>query len=124
MILSFAQQLYVLFDDDELVSFIKEAGDKSAGAVRYGSDHDCEIILERLRKGVDAMEKGSDFADILKKRAKLISERAVFQNDDDAVPAAGTVATLYRIAPNGTVREGDANILGDNFWGVANALSR
>ena len=41
MILAFAQQLYLLFDDDELVSFVKEAGEKSAGAIKYGDDRDC-----------------------------------------------------------------------------------
>lgn len=124
MILSFAQQLYLLFDDDDLVTLIKEAGDKSAGAIRYGSDSDCESIFERLNRGVDAMEKGSDFAEALQKRAKLIGERAVFQSDDDAVPAPGTVATLYRFSANGTVKEGDANILGENYWGIAGVLSR
>ena len=70
MILSFAQQLYLLFDDDDLVALIKEAGEKSAGAVRYGSDSDCESILGRLRRGVDALEKGSDFAETLQKTGK------------------------------------------------------
>lgn len=124
MILAFAQQLYLLFEDDELVSFVKEAGEKSAGAVKYGDDKDCESILKRIRRSTDAMEKSGDFVDVLKRRAKLISERAVFQNDGDAVPAAGTVATLYRIGSNGIVTEGDANILGDNYWGIAGFLSR
>jgi len=124
MILAFAQQLYLLFEDDELVSLVKEAGEKSAGAIKYGNDRDCESLLERLRRGMDNMEKGGDFAELLKRRAKLISERAVFQNDDDAVPAAGTVATLYRIGSNGIVTESDANILGDNYWGIASFLSR
>lgn len=124
MILSFAQQLYLLFEDDDLVSLIREAGEKSAGAIRYGSDSDCREILERLRTGVDALEKGSDFAEILRKRAKLISERAIFQDDEDAVPAPGTVATLYRFGPTGQVVEGDVNILGDNYWSIAGVLSR
>ena len=124
MILAFAQQLYLLFEDDELASLVKEASEKSAGAIRYGDDQDCEAILKRIRRSMAAMEKSGDFADALQRRAKLISERAVFQDDDDAVPAAGTVATLYRIGSNGIVTEGDVNILGDNYWGVAGFLSR
>ncbi len=124
MILAFAQQLYLLFEDDELASFVKEAGEKSAGAIRYGDDQDCEAILRRIRRSAAAMERSGDFADALQRRAKLIGERAVFQNDGDAVPAAGTVATLYRIDANGIVTEGDVNILGDNYWGVAGFLSR
>lgn len=124
MILAFAQQLYLLFEDDEMVSFIKEAGEKSAGAIRYGDQRECEEILLRLQQGMERMERGNDFAEVLKRRASLISERAVFQDDQDAVPAAGTVATLYRIGANGVVSEGDANILGDNYWGIAGVLSR
>ena len=124
MILAFAQQLYLLFEDDELVSFIREAGEKSAGAIKYGDQRDCDEILGRLQRSLERMEKGTDFAEILKRRAALISERAVFQDDEDAVPAAGTVATLYRIGANGVVTEGDANILGDNYWGIAGFLSR
>ena len=107
-----------------MVSFIREAGEKSAGAIRYGDQRECEEILRRLQQGMERMERGNDFAEVLKRRASLISERAVFQDDEDAVPAAGTVATLYRIGANGVVSEGDANILGDNYWGIAGVLSR
>lgn len=124
MILSFAQQLYILFDDDELATFVREAGEKSAGAIKYGDEQDCENVLARLRHSTETMEKSSDFAEVLQRRAKLISERAVFQDDNDAVPAPGTVATLYRVGQNEVVTEGDANILGDNYWGIAGFLSR
>ena len=124
MILAFAQQLHILFDDDDLVVLVKEAGDKSAGAIRYGSDADCEAVLTRIRRSAAAIDEASDFADILKRRAKLISERAAFRGDDDAVPVADTVATLFKIDSKGLIRESDANILGDNYWGIAAILSR
>ena len=48
MILAFAQQLYLMFDDDELASFVREANEKSPGAVKYGDHSDCEAILARI----------------------------------------------------------------------------
>ncbi len=123
-IIAFAQQLYILFGDDELVSLVKEAGEKSAGAFRYGNDVECEEILKRIRTSTDAMEKASDFADVLQQRAKLIADKATFRTDNDAVPVAGTVATLYRIDSSGLIRESDTQILGDNYWGIAAVLSR
>jgi hypothetical protein len=36
----------------------------------------------------------------------------------------GTVATIYIIDRNGVVKEKDANLLGDNYFGVAKVLSR
>ena len=70
------------------------------------------------------MEKASDYVDELKQRAEFIAEHAVFNEDDDAVPIAGTVATVFAINGNGVVTKSDANLVGDNYWGIANVLSR
>jgi chromosome segregation ATPase len=124
MIISYAQQLYVNFADDDLVALIKEACDKSAGAVRYGSDAECDELLERIQRGAASLHSADDFAAVLKKRATLISEGAIFKEADHAVPIAGTVATLFRIDANDRIRTASADLLGRNFWGLADVLSR
>jgi hypothetical protein len=124
MILSFAQQLYLQFRDTQLVSLIKESADKSVGAINYGSKSDCDALLELVLKSADAIDNVTDFADVLQQRAGLIAEHAIFKNDDDVVPIAGTVATVFSIDANGVIREKDANLLGDNYWGLREALSR
>ena len=55
---------------------------------------------------------------------KLISEGAIYKNPDDPVPVSGTVATLFRIDANDVVRASDCDLLGRNFWGLANVMSR
>jgi len=124
MILAFAQHLYLQFDDPNLVALVKESTEKSAGAINYGSKQDCDRLLERITAQVQSMEKGSDYVDVLKRRAELIAENAIFAADDDAVPIAGTVATMFAINANGVVTKSDANLVGDNYWGIANVLSR
>jgi len=124
MIISFAQQLYLHFAEDKLAELAKEASEKSVGAVNYGTKYECDEIIERIEKRWDSMESVSEFAEVLSKRAKLIAEHAVFRNDDDVVPASGTVATVYAIDANGVIKERDANLLGDNYFGVAKVLSR
>ena len=124
MILAFAQELYLQFNDRDLVALVKESNDKSVGAINYGSKRDCDLLLERIQAHVDAMEKASDYADLLKRRAELIAEHAIFKDDDDAAPIAGTVATVFAINGNGVVTKSDADLLGDNYWGLANVLSR
>lgn len=62
--------------------------------------------------------------DVLKRRAALIKEQAAFQDNEDAVPIAGTVATVFAINSNGVVKKSDADLVGDNYWGIANVLSR
>jgi hypothetical protein len=124
MIVAFAQHLYLQFSDRNLVALVKESNEKSVGAINYGSKRDCDLLLERISRHVESMEKANDYADILKRRAELIAEHAVFAGDDDGVPIAGTVATLFAINGNGVVTKSDANLVGDNYWEIANVLSR
>ena len=124
MILSFAQHMYLQFQDDGLAGMAKESGDKSAGAINYGTKADCDLILEAVRQRGDSMDNGSDYADVLQQRAKLIAEKALFNLDNDAVPVAGSVSTIYSFDQNGAVREKDANLIGENYWELAKVLSR
>jgi peroxiredoxin len=124
MILAFVQQLYLHFEDDNLAAMAKEASEKSVGAINYGTKYECDEIIERIEKRWESMEHVTDFADVLQTRAKLIAEHAMFRSDTDVVPVPGTVATIYIIDRNGVVKEKDANLLGDNYFGVAKVLSR
>lgn len=124
MILAFTQQLYLHFEDDNLAAMAKEAAEKSVGAINYGTKYECDEIIERIEKRWDSMESVLDFADVLQTRARLIAERAKFRSDTEVVPAPGSVATVFSIDANGVVKEKDANLLGDNYFGVAKVLSR
>ena len=123
MILAFAQQLYLHFTDDNLAKLVKEANEKSVGAINYGDQTECDQILERIKKCVEVMDTNSDFAGVLQQRAKLISEKATFLNDDDAVPVSTSVATLFSIDDE-SVKEGEVDILGENYWEISAILSR
>ena len=124
MIIAFAQHLYLQFNDHALVALVKESRDKSVGAINYGSKRDCDVLLDRIATHIESMENASDYVDVLKRRAELIAEHAVFDDDAEAVPIAGTVATAFAINGNGVVTKSDANLVGDNYWGIANVLSR
>ena len=124
MIISFAQQLYLQFGDSQLVSLIKESADKSVGAINYGDKRDCDKLLELIASRSSAIDEIEGTPDLLKRRAAMIAEHALFKKDDDAVPIPGTVATVFAIDANGVVKQKDANLLGDNFWGLSGVLSR
>lgn len=124
MILSFAQQLYLDYAEDNLAGLAKEASEKSVGAVNYGCKAECDELLEILTKRREDVDQADDFAELLQKRAKLIAKHALFRHDDDVVPVPGTVATIFDIDSNGVIRQSDANLLGENYFAVAKALSR
>ena len=122
-ILAFAQQLYLQFDDGNLLCLAKEATEKRVGTVKYGSNEQCAKILASLeRRGRDDHLSSSD-TDILKKRLRLISQCAEYRNADDAVPVPASVARVFAIASAGEVTETDVDILGDNYFGIAKILS-
>ena len=124
MILAFAQQIYIQFDETGIAAQAKEATEKSVGAINYGSPHECEQLLARIHKSAAIMERATDFADILKRRVMLLGERARFPGNDDAVPIPGTVSTLFRIDSNGMIRESEVNTVGENYWGISKVFSR
>ncbi|MEM8684306.1 MAG: hypothetical protein AAGF72_12795 [Pseudomonadota bacterium] len=124
MILAFAQQLYLLFQDDNLASLVKESGDKSVGAIQYGSKEDCDRILADISSRWNAFDTIMDYADVLQQRARLLSDKALFMKEDDAVPVAATLSTLIAINESGGVTERNANLLGENYWDVAKVVSR
>lgn len=124
MIMAFAQQLYIQFGDDNLASLVKEAGDKSVGAIQYGDKSDCDRILSQIKARWNAFDNVSDYADELQQRARLLAKRAIYMQDEDVVPVAGSVGTLIAFTDGGAVNERNANLLGENYWGLANTLAR
>ena len=124
MIVAFAQQLYIHFSEAGVAHKIKEATEKSAGAIRYGNHFECAKLLEDIEDATGKLEKASDFADVLQRRTKLLAETAEYPSSDVAVPLAGTISTLYRIDGKGRIRESEANIAGENYWGIAKIFSR
>ncbi len=123
-ILSFAQQLYLQFDDENLLFLAKEATEKGVGAVKYGSKQECVKILASLEKRGRDDQLSTATADILKKRLGLISQCAEYRSADDAVPVPESVARLFAIDAAGEVTETGVDILGDNYFGIAKVLSR
>ena len=124
LILAFAQQLYLNFADQDFATIVKEAGDKSAGAINYGNQFECTRILQQIQKHIDTMDQDTDIVSTLQKRAKLIGEQASFTGDTVVVPAAGSTTTVFDIDDNGIVRENKVSILEENYWGISNVLSR
>lgn len=124
MILALAQHLFLHFEDNDLANLAKEASEKSAGAINYGGKRTCDEILHLLQKRTSTLGSITDLADILQERAKQIAAHATFRSDDDPVPVPASVATIHIKNKNGLTRQKDANILGDNYFGVAKVLSR
>ena len=89
--------------------------------MRRETEHD---VIARIQSRMDTFEGLTDFADTLKQRARLIAEQARFPGGDDAVPAANSVSGVYTIGARGAVRKHDASLLGEDYWGLSEILSR
>ena len=124
MIMSFAQQLYIQFADDNLASLVKEAGDKSAGTIRYGDAKQCQRLIDDVRTRWDTLGNVAGVADTLQKRARLLSERAMFMRNEDTIPEPGSVAMVICINDGGAVSARNADLLGEDYWELTSAMSR
>lgn len=123
-ILAFAQQLYLQFDDDNLLCLAKDATAQGVGTVKYGSAAECAEILASLERRRCDDQTATTNADTLKKRLSLISQCAEYRNADDAVPVPASVARVFDINSAGEVTETEVDILGGNYFGIAKILSR
>lgn len=124
MILSYAQQLYLHFADDELASLSKEAAAKSVGSVNYGGKENCDFILKSIQKRVAAMQKTTDITDELARRAQLLADAANFRSDDDAVPVASSISTVLELDAKAVCKKHSVDLVGENYWGLRDVLSR
>ena len=124
LILAFAQQLYFQFAEHNFAAIVNETRIKSAGAINYGNNYECTRILEQIQKHIEIIDQNTDFSSTLEKRAQLIGTKASFTGDTDVVPAAVSTTTLFDIDESGFVTESEVSILGDNYWGISNFLSR
>lgn len=124
MIIAFAQHLYLHFVDSDLAELAKDAMEKSIGTIRFGDKAACDDILARTRKRIESLEKATEFADALQRRARLIGEKAVFRSSDDAVPTSASVSTVYNIDKSGQIKTIERNLLGENYWDLSAVVSR
>jgi hypothetical protein len=123
-ILAFAQQLYLQYSDDNLLLLAKEASEKSVGAIKYGDRSACERILVDLDRCRYENWLSGNFAEILKKRCQLLAQLAEYRDDNDTIPIPASVTTVIAIETDGEVTRTTADIIGENFFGIARILSR
>ena len=124
MILAFAQDILLRFEDTNLAAMVRESSEKSPGAINYGSPADCTKLLRQVSAETRRLEEIADTPDALKARAARIAEHADFGADDDAVPVPGTVAAVFAFDAAGGVQTTDVNMLGQDYWRVTRVVSR
>ena len=123
-IIAFAQQLYIQFDKGGIAGLVKESTEKSVGAINYGTQYECQQIIEKVEKSLERLEMVTESVDVMKRRAMILGEHAKFPGNDDAVPTPESVASLIRIDANGLVSEKNLNISGENYWEISSVFSR
>ncbi|MDX1480108.1 MAG: hypothetical protein R3315_00435 [Woeseiaceae bacterium] len=123
-ILAFAQQLYLHLRRGDLANLVKDAGDRSVGAINFGDKSACDEILATVAARRADLDQVGNIADVLKRRARMIAQKALFRQADDAVPRPESVATVFDFDPAGRVREESRDLLGANYWGILDVVSR
>lgn len=123
-ILALAQDLFLQYGQNNLIQLVKEASEKTVGAVSYGDKSECDRIMLCIADCARDQERIEDIGERLARRAELIAQRASFRRAEDVVPEPASVATVFDFDVDGGILEIDAAILGHNYFDVSSVLSR
>lgn len=123
-ILAFAQQLFLQYSEGNLLQLAKEATEKSVGAIRYGDKPACDRILASLDRCRNENWLSENFAEVLKKRSHMLTQVAEYRDDQDTVPIPASVTTVFEVNADSELARSRADIIGENYFGIARILSR
>ncbi|MEO0420911.1 MAG: hypothetical protein AAF184_01150 [Pseudomonadota bacterium] len=122
-VLAFAQYLFVEFSENSLAAFSRKAMTSSITEVAYGSQRDCEALMEIIERSMQQMANKRGYADELKLRARHLKVKAQFQGEQATVPTAESMMTFPLEFHQGQAGvQVDVNILADDYWSVSEAL--
>ncbi|MEM9384521.1 MAG: hypothetical protein AAGA68_05630 [Pseudomonadota bacterium] len=122
-VLAFAQYLFVEFSENSLAAFSRKAMSASVTEVAYGSQRDCEALMEIIERSMQQMANKRGYADELKLRARHLKLKAQFQGDQATVPTVESMATFPLEFHQGQAGvQVDVNILADDYWSASEAL--
>lgn len=122
-VLAFAQYLYVAFSDNRLATLSHNAMHKTVHDVRYGSQADCEALINLIDRAVKAMAARRGYGDELRMRARHLKLRCAFDSQAATIPREESLGQFPLDFHHGTAGvQVDVNVLADDYWNVREVL--
>ncbi len=122
-VLAFAQYLYVEFAPNSLASLSRDATQSAINEVSYGSQRDCEALMEIIERSMADMAGKRGYGDELKLRARHLKLKTRFESDTSTVPTPDSMMTFPLEFHQGQAgMQVDVNILADDYWNLTEVL--
>ncbi|MEO0972474.1 MAG: hypothetical protein AAFX85_05205, partial [Pseudomonadota bacterium] len=116
-VIAFAQYLYVEFAPNSLSTLSHAAINCTVNEVSYGTQRDCEALMEIIERALAMMVSKRGYGDELKLRARHLKLKATFDGETATVPTLDAVNTFPIEFHQGQAGvKVDVNILADDYW--------
>ena len=127
-VIALAQHLVVHFSGNNLAQAARDSMQKTVGDMRFGDRRECDRLVENIRSRIADLKEESGLADLVKKRAGMLSKELQYGNDSDSAPSVFSVQSVMPVpaqSENGR-RSTDApirvNVLADDYWDLSRYL--
>ena len=122
-----AQELYLHFTTDELARKARDANLNTVQEMRYGSEAECKLLIGKVREALATLGPSVPSPEAVEARGQLLAQEAEYRSDRETVPMASSVARIDvpTLNPASGVRRRvpiEVNVLGEEYWGIYEAL--
>jgi len=123
-VIACAQELCLIFIDDDLANLAREAAARDLADVRYGSRRDCRALGGVAENARQALEADSALLKRVQQRARYLGKFCEYRNEADTVPMAGSLGGICRLDGEGrkTGIAASVNVLVDEYWEIFSVL--
>ena len=122
-VLAYAQLLYAQLAESGLALQSRLARSKSVQEANYGSQHDCQSIMEDIGAALTLVREHKDRAQEIKTRSELLRAAASYEQPHASIPEASSLPSAF-VGRDGGVPVREPNVLADDYWDVGRLLLR
>ena len=118
-VIAYAEMLYDRLTAGNLAELARNSTLKRVFETDYGSEMDCQALMQRAARATADVETMSDDLAEIKARADRMRRAAAYRGDTDVLPVAGSIARSgepsLRVPPN---------VLLDEYWEIYRGIVR
>lgn len=122
-LVALAQEMYLIFAEQDIAALASEAMVRSVADVRYGNHRDCRAVCKEIAEHLAALEGDAELGKRIHQRARFLRSQLSYRKDEDTIPIAGSVAQIPTGFQDGSYRgQAPVNVLAEEYWDLVSLL--
>lgn len=122
-VIAYAQELYLLFAEQDVAARSREASIMQVADVRYGSRRDCRALRHQIERCLERLADDDKLGRRVQARVDYLQGMVSYNREFDAIPAAEALESIALLDEEARERGKVAvNVLADEYWDLFPAL--